>query len=340
MSDVQLTVNRNRKDPQMEKVAHCCPKPSTSVTWRCPLSSQWKLCWCCWLAICPATWTARNIVVVCVAPTCSAGCHRSVSMPASRCFSTSVQWWLRMSTRWRHASSTSSPSIHMAFCLSITLWPSVLTTRISKPSRLSHADLRWARGVLFKIPFYREILLWKGCADAWRQSADWCLKNGRSISVVPGGEREQMLAQRGSVEEIVLKERLGFVRLALRHGVPLLPCYCFGEAQLYHQSRFLSEVGGWRETSAHHTQSLSIDGWSAAELCVTCGTLTEVSVSLVQFVWCLLSFFFCQQFEDSTYTALGNMVLRMSTWAWWYACDRGISELCSTLVGSRLGLRV
>lgn len=94
-------------------------------------------------------------------------------------------------------------------------------------------------GVLFKIPFYREILLWKGCADAGRQSADWCLKNGRSISVVPGGEREQMLAQRGSVEEIVLKERLGFVRLALRHGVPLLPCYCFGEAQLYHQSRFL-----------------------------------------------------------------------------------------------------
>lgn len=61
---------------------------------------------------------------------------------------------------------------------------------------------------------------------------------------MPGGEREQLLAQRGAVEELVLKHRQGFVRLALQHGVPcgrllvirpgarIVPVYVFGEAQL------------------------------------------------------------------------------------------------------------
>merc|ERR1712232_803762 len=32
---------------------------------------------------------------------------------------------------------------------------------------------------------------------------------------------------------------------ALNHGVPLIPVYCFGEAQLYHQSRFLMGFRAW-----------------------------------------------------------------------------------------------
>lgn len=100
-------------------------------------------------------------------------------------------------------------------------------------------------GVLFKIPIVREAALGTGCVDAARRTASQCLNAGLCLSVVPGGEREQLLAQRGSLEHLVLRRRQGFVRLALQHGVPLVPLYCFGEAQLYYQSQFLMGLRAW-----------------------------------------------------------------------------------------------
>lgn len=100
-------------------------------------------------------------------------------------------------------------------------------------------------GILFKIPFARELLLGLGCVDAGRKTADACLKAGLSLSVVLGGEREQLLAQRGPVENVVLRNRKGFVKLALSNGVPLVPLYCFGEAQLYNQSQLFMSFRSW-----------------------------------------------------------------------------------------------
>jgi len=100
-------------------------------------------------------------------------------------------------------------------------------------------------GVLFKLPFVRELALGLGCVDAHRDVAKRCLSQGFSLSVVPGGEREQLLAQRGSMEQLVLKTRQGFVRLALQHGVPLVPVYAFGEAQLFRQSQLLMSFRAW-----------------------------------------------------------------------------------------------
>ncbi|CAE7477130.1 DGAT2 [Symbiodinium necroappetens] len=100
-------------------------------------------------------------------------------------------------------------------------------------------------GVLFKLPGVRELALGLGCVDAHRDVAKRCLSNGLSISVVPGGEREQLLAQRGKVEQLVLAQRQGFVRLALQHGVPIVPVYVFGEAQLFKQSRILMGFRSW-----------------------------------------------------------------------------------------------
>lgn len=100
-------------------------------------------------------------------------------------------------------------------------------------------------GVLFKVPVVREIALGMGCVDAHRDVAKRCLSKGFSLSVVPGGEREQLLAQRGQVEELDLKQRQGFVRLALQHGVPIVPVYVFGEAQLFKQSKCLFGLRSW-----------------------------------------------------------------------------------------------
>eukprot|EP00434_Breviolum_minutum_P005483 symbB.v1.2.004834.t1/scaffold279.1/size242841/19 len=109
----------------------------------------------------------------------------------------------------------------------------------------AHRRCALSAGVLFKLPIVREIALGMGCVDAHRDVAKRCLSKGLSLSVVPGGEREQLLAQRGQVEELVLKQRQGFVRLALQHGVPIVPVYVFGEAQLFKQSKLLFSLRSW-----------------------------------------------------------------------------------------------
>jgi 2-acylglycerol O-acyltransferase 2 len=44
---------------------------------------------------------------------------------------------------------------------------------------------------------------------------------------------------------VYVRSRKGFVRLALRHGVPIAPAYCFGETDTYHTSRFALGLRQW-----------------------------------------------------------------------------------------------
>lgn len=95
-----------------------------------------------------------------------------------------------------------------------------------------------AASVLFRLPMAREFCLWSGCVDAGRATAERMLKAGHSVGVIPGGEHEQLLTTYGQ-EIVYVKKRLGFVKLALRFGVPLVPCYVFGVSDLYKTSSFL-----------------------------------------------------------------------------------------------------
>ncbi|CAG8471927.1 3726_t:CDS:2, partial [Scutellospora calospora] len=71
----------------------------------------------------------------------------------------------------------------------------------------------------FNIPLYREYLMAHGCASVSRQSCENILKKGpgNSILIVVGGAGESLNARPG-VYDLVLKRRLGFIKLAIRHG--------------------------------------------------------------------------------------------------------------------------
>lgn len=104
--------------------------------------------------------------------------------------------------------------------------------------------IRWlAASVLFRLPIVRELTLWTGCVSAHRSVAESVLRNGLSIGVIPGGEHEQ-LHTRYRHESVYLKKRFGFVKLALRFGVPLVPAYVFGCVDLYYTSNFLLSLRG------------------------------------------------------------------------------------------------
>lgn len=105
-----------------------------------------------------------------------------------------------------------------------------------------HGRLRWlGASILFRLPVAREICLWTGVVDARRSVAVKVLKEGFSIGVIPGGEQEQLQTEYGK-EEVYLKKRFGFVKLALQFGVPLVPCYVFGCVDLYRTSNFMHGI--------------------------------------------------------------------------------------------------
>ncbi len=57
---------------------------------------------------------------------------------------------------------------------------------------------------------------------------------GRAVTIVVGGACESPDAQPGTLH-LVLKERKGFIKLAIRTGADLVPVLAFGENDLYDQ---------------------------------------------------------------------------------------------------------
>ena len=88
----------------------------------------------------------------------------------------------------------------------------------------------------FKFPIYRDIILALGIASVSRHSCEHILSSGpgRSIVIVIGGASESLSARPG-IADLVLKKRLGFIRMAIRHKADLVPTFSFGENDLYEQ---------------------------------------------------------------------------------------------------------
>jgi len=82
-------------------------------------------------------------------------------------------------------------------------------------------------------PFYREYLMSVGCGSVSYSS---CLHNlsipGRSIMIVVGGASEALDAK-PHTNNLTLKKRKGFVRVALTTGSGLVPVFGFGENDLF-----------------------------------------------------------------------------------------------------------
>lgn len=95
------------------------------------------------------------------------------------------------------------------------------------------------------LPGAREWCRWTGCVLADRSVAASVLRHTHnSLLLYPGGEREQLLTERGKHIAFV-RERRGFVRLALQHNAPILPCYLFGVNEQYKTSTFAMPFRRW-----------------------------------------------------------------------------------------------
>lgn len=85
----------------------------------------------------------------------------------------------------------------------------------------------------FFVPFYREWMLANGIISANKKTIINHLCRGDSLVLVPGGATEALHAHPG-VFRLYLKQRKGFIKIAIQTGCSVVPCLGFGENEIFH----------------------------------------------------------------------------------------------------------
>ncbi len=89
----------------------------------------------------------------------------------------------------------------------------------------------------FRIPFYALYLGLLGVCSAGKENCMYILNQlgaGNSITLVLGGAKESLDAHPGRFD-LTLRNRKGFVKVAMRSGASLVPVFGFGENDLFDQ---------------------------------------------------------------------------------------------------------
>lgn len=87
---------------------------------------------------------------------------------------------------------------------------------------------------IFAVPLMKHFMAWTRAVDADRQSISNLINRGESPTICPGGVQEVLEMEPGSKECVLyLKRRRGIVKLALKHGTPILPSFTFGQRDAY-----------------------------------------------------------------------------------------------------------
>lgn len=88
----------------------------------------------------------------------------------------------------------------------------------------------------FRLPLYRDFMMSLGMCSVSKQSCEKILRSGpgRSIVIVTGGASESLSARPGT-NDLTLKKRFGFIKLAIRNNASLVPVFAFGENDIYEQ---------------------------------------------------------------------------------------------------------
>jgi 1-acyl-sn-glycerol-3-phosphate acyltransferase len=84
----------------------------------------------------------------------------------------------------------------------------------------------------YAVPLWRDLLTRLGVVDGTRENCCALMCSGESVLVFPGGGREVM-KRRGEKYRLLWKQRVGFARLAIQHGYPIVPFSAVGAEECF-----------------------------------------------------------------------------------------------------------
>jgi 2-acylglycerol O-acyltransferase 2 len=91
--------------------------------------------------------------------------------------------------------------------------------------------------ISFYIPFFRDILLLLGLCSVKKSSIHELIHLKKSMIVMLGGAREVLLSKPFN-PTIILTPRKGIFRIALKHKIPVVPVFTFGEMEAWETRPF------------------------------------------------------------------------------------------------------
>jgi 2-acylglycerol O-acyltransferase 2 len=110
-----------------------------------------------------------------------------------------------------------------------------IATMVAFPPLMGFSFRGLAASAALAVPGFKQLMCPIGCISASRISAESALLvQKKTIGISTGGVAEVFETHNGTNSEtILLKCRKGLIKLAIRTGAPLVPCYVFGNTQLY-----------------------------------------------------------------------------------------------------------
>jgi hypothetical protein len=85
----------------------------------------------------------------------------------------------------------------------------------------------------YAIPVWRDLLEMGGMVRGTRANVRALMRDGQDILVFPGGANE-VFKGRGQEYRLIWKERIGFARLAIEFGYPIVPFAAVGAEEMFH----------------------------------------------------------------------------------------------------------
>ena len=166
----------------------------------------------------------------------------TIPMPASRTFKNAPVWMHFMQyfnltvkgSRFRNKQSMFAFSPHGLFPFALAI-PSL--------AQLNSFFLSFrpiVASVTTKVPILGHVIKGMGAVEADVKKIDEVLKEGRSVGIAPGGIAEMFWTYprpgtSPSCEYVILENRKGFVRLAMEHGLQLVPIFVFGSSKAFYR---------------------------------------------------------------------------------------------------------
>jgi 2-acylglycerol O-acyltransferase 2 len=99
------------------------------------------------------------------------------------------------------------------------------------PALFGHTFRGLASSAALRPPIFKQVLRSIGVIDASRNVARKALERKESLGISTGGVAE-VFETNANDECILLKERVGLIKLAIRTGADIVPCYVFGNTKL------------------------------------------------------------------------------------------------------------